>query len=124
MSSSRDIVAGAYDALAAGNVKGFIGVLDPAIEVHEPPCLPYGGSFSGIQEVLGMFGKAGPYLDSSQMVVEQLVADGDRVVAVLKMPLRDGSGAALMSEHWLLRDGKAVELRVFWEDPTILAMAA
>jgi ketosteroid isomerase-like protein len=120
MSENVEIVKGAYDALASGDVKGFIGVLDPGITVREPECLPYGGTFIGMQEVLGMFGKAGPLLDSGKSVVESIFGDGDRVAAVLRIPLRDGSGEAVMAEHWTLRDGKAVELDVYWRDPTIV----
>lgn len=122
--SSREIVAGAYDALLAGDVKGFLGVLDPEIVVSEPACLPYGGTFTGIKQVVGMLGQAGPFLDSSRMVVEHVIADGDRAVALLRVPLRAGDAEALVAEHWLLRDGKAVELRVFWADPTIVAAIA
>jgi ketosteroid isomerase-like protein len=120
MSENVQIVKDAYDALAAGDIKGFIGVLDPNVTVREPDCLPYGGTVTGMQEVLGMFGKAGPILDSSKTVVEQLFGAGDHVAAVLRIPLRDGTGEAVMAEHWTMRDGKAVELDVYWRDPTIV----
>ena len=121
-SENKEIVAGAYAALAGGDVKGFLAILDPDIQVSEPACLPYGGTYSGTKEVLGMFAKAGPVVDGGRTVVEHLVADGDRVVALLTVPLRSGGGEASISEHWQLRDGKAVRLDVFWADPTI-AMA-
>ena len=70
-----------------------------------------------------MFGKAGPLLDSGKTVVEQIFGDGDHVAAVLRIPLRDGSGEAVMAEHWTMRDGKAVELDVYWRDPTIVGAA-
>jgi ketosteroid isomerase-like protein len=120
MSDASTIVAGAYDALAKGDIKGFIGALDPNIKVTEPACLPYGGTFNGLDEVMGMFGKAGPLLDSSKMTVDSVYGEGDRVTAVLQMPLRDGSGVANMVELWTMRDGKAVELAVYWQDPTVL----
>jgi ketosteroid isomerase-like protein len=119
-STSRDIIGGAYEALVQGDVKGFLGVLDAEIEVSEPACLPYGGTFKGLKDVMGMLGRAGPYLDSGKLVVERLIADGDEVVAMLRIPLRDGSGEAEIAEHWRLRDGKAVELRVYWSDPSIV----
>ena len=120
MSDNVEIVKGAYDALAAGNIQGFIGTFDPGVIVREPECLPYGGTFTGMQEVLGMFGKAGPILDSGKTVVEQLFGSGDHVAAVLRMPLRDGSAEAVLAEHWTMRDGKCVELDVYWRDPTIV----
>src|ERR1700733_11981728 len=92
---NKQIISDAYEALAAGDVKGFLGVLDETIEVREPGALPYGGTYRGIGELLGMFAKAGPVLDSAKMRVEQLVGDDDTVVALLRIPLRSGAGEAL-----------------------------
>jgi ketosteroid isomerase-like protein len=121
---NKQIIQDAYDAMVSGNVKGFLEALDPEIEVREPDALPYGGVYRGIDELLGMFAKAAPVLGSSRMVVAELIAEGDSVVALLRIPLRDGSGEALISEHWRLRDGKAVELQVFWFDTGLVAATA
>jgi ketosteroid isomerase-like protein len=123
-SQNKQIIQDAYDAMAGGHVKGFLAALDPEIEVREPDALPYGGVYRGIDELLGMFAKAGPVLDSSRMVVQALTAEEDRVIALLRIPLRDGTGEALISEHWRLRDGKAFELQVFWFDLSLVAAAA
>jgi ketosteroid isomerase-like protein len=122
--ASRDIVKGAYDAILSGDFRGFLGVFDDGVVVSEPACLPYGGTFTGLDEVKAMLMKAGPVLDSGKMVVEEIVADGDHVVAMLRIPLRDGSADAVIAEYWVFRDGKAVELRVLWQDPTIVPAAA
>jgi ketosteroid isomerase-like protein len=121
---NRQIVEDAYRAMAEGNIKAFVAVLDPEIVVSEPERLPYGGTFTGVKEVLGMFGQAGPVLDAGRLVVEHSVADEDRVAVLLRIPLRSGAGDALIAEHWQMRDGKAVRLDVFWADPTIVAAAA
>jgi len=121
---NKQIISDAYTAMAAGDIKGFIGVLDPEIVISEPACLPYGGTFTGLGEVMGMFAKAGPVLDSGRLKIEELSADDDRVAAVIRVPLRDGSGEARIAEHWRLRDGKATALDVFWADPTIVANGA
>jgi hypothetical protein len=88
--------------------------------VHEPEALPHGGTYRGLDELKGMFAKAGPVLDASKLVVDELTADEDRVVALIRIPLRSGGGDAVISEHWRLRDGKAVSLQVFWLDPAIV----
>jgi ketosteroid isomerase-like protein len=114
---NKQIIKDAYEAMAQGDVRGFLVVLDPEIEVREPDGLPHGGTYRGLDELKGMFAKAGPVLDASKLAIEELTADEDRVVALLRIPLRNGEGDALISEHWRLRDGKAVSLRVFWFDP-------
>ena len=117
---NKQIVRGAYEGMAAGDAKAFLGVLDPAIELHEPPFLPYGGTHRGIEGVIGFFKQAAAVVAPGKLVVQDLVADGDTVVATLTLGLRNG-GEAQITEIWTLRDGKAVELRVFWFDPAVAA---
>jgi ketosteroid isomerase-like protein len=117
--TNREQVAGAYDALAAGDVKAFLAVLDDEIVLREPACLPYGGVARGITEVMALFGRAVPYLDSARLHVEELIEQDERVVAILRIPLRGGDAEARIVELWRLRDGRAVELEAFWSDPTI-----
>jgi len=120
---NKEIVAGAYAAMAAGNAGGFLGVLADDIEIHEPPCLPYGGVHRGQREVIAFLQQAAPFVAPGKLQIERLVAEGDTVVALLTLGLRDGSDA-LVTEIWRLADGKAVELRVFWFDPTLVPATA
>jgi ketosteroid isomerase-like protein len=121
--ANKQVVRGAYEAMAAGDGRGFLGVLAPDIELHEPACLPYGGVYRGPGEVIAFLQQAAAFVAPGKLAVEQLVAEGDTVVAILTLGLRDGS-EALVTEIWRLVDGKAAELRVFWFDPTIVAAAA
>ncbi len=118
---NKQIILDAYESMARGDVKGFLGVLDEGIEVREPDALPYGGTYRGIGELMGMFATAGPVLDSSGLVVDELSGDDDRVIALLRIPLRSGAGEALISEHWRMRDGKATHLQAFWFDTRLAA---
>lgn len=120
---NKEIVAGAYAAMAAGDARGFLGVLADDVEIHEPPCLPYGGVHRGKAEVVAFLQQAAPFMAPGKLQIERLVAQGDTVVAVLTLGLRDGSDA-LVTEIWRMVDGKAAELRVFWFDPTIVPAAA
>jgi ketosteroid isomerase-like protein len=120
---NKQIIKGAYEAMAQADVRSFLGVLDPQIEVREPDGLPHGGTYRGLDELKGMFAKAAPVLDSSKLAIEELTADEDRVVALLRIPLRGCDGDAVISEHWRLRDGKAISLHVFWFDPALAAAA-
>ena len=120
---NKQVVKGAYEGLAGGDVKAFLGVLHPEIEIHEPDALPFGGTYRGTEEILGFMGKAAQVLAPGQLEVEHLVAEGDHVVAVIRLGLQSG-GDARVTEHWLMRDGKAVEVRVFWFDPTVATASA
>lgn len=61
--TNRELVTGAYEALAAGDVRAFLALLDEHIVLREPVCLPYGGVARGIPEVMALFGRAAPYLE-------------------------------------------------------------
>ena len=112
--TNKQIVKGAYEAMSSGNVREFLGVLDEQIEVREPDGLPHGGTYVGLDELKQMFAKAAPVLDVANLELLELTAEDDRVVALLRIPLRNGGDMALISEHWRLRDGKAMALRAFW----------
>jgi ketosteroid isomerase-like protein len=121
---NKQIVSDAYRALAAGDVKAFLAVLAADVEVREPEPLPYGGTYRGIGELMEMFAEAGALLDPGKLCVESLTADGDRVIAVLRAPLRGRAGEALIAEHWRLRDGRATHIHVFWFDTTLAGRGA
>jgi ketosteroid isomerase-like protein len=118
--TNKQIVRSAYEAMTAGDLRGFLAALDEHIEVREPDGLPHGGSYVGLGDLKQMFGKAAPVLDVANLELHELTAEEDRVVALLRIPLRDGEAKALISEHWRFRDGKAVSLQAFWFDTGLL----
>ena len=65
-------------------------------------------------------GKAAPVLDVANLELHELTAEDDRVVALLHIPLRNGGGSALISEHLRLRAGKAIALQAFWFDAGVV----
>jgi uncharacterized protein len=117
---NKEVVRGAYDGMANGNPKAFLDALHPEITIHEPDPLPYGGTYRGHAEVMEFMKGAAGVMDVSRFDVEDLVADGDTVVARLTVGLH-GGGETMLSEHWTMRDGQAVELRVFCFDPTVVS---
>lgn len=118
---NKQVVQGAYEGLASGDVKAFLGALHPDVEIHEPDSLPFGGTYRGTEEVLGFMGEAAKVVAPGQLEVEKVIAEDDHVVAVIRMGLQSGDEARI-TEHWHMRDGKAAEVHVFWFD-TALATA-
>ncbi len=117
---NKQIVADAYAAMQGGDVPAFLAVLDEGIVVHEPDFLPYGGTANGREAFVRLLPKAAALLDISRLVVDELIAEGDSVVALFRIGLAGSNAEARLAERWLMRDGKAVELRVFWFDPPVL----
>lgn len=121
---NRAVVQALYDAGARGDVPALMDHLAEDIVVHEPPFLPYGGRYAGREAFLGMFGEIGNYLDLSAIALEYLVADGQRVIGVLRIPDRATGEPTLLAEQSTLRDGKVVEMRIFYFDPGSMITAA
>jgi ketosteroid isomerase-like protein len=117
--SNREIVERAYEALRVGDAPGFLGALDQQIVVHEPEFLPYGGTCHGLPEFVAKLPAAREVMDSSRMEIVELTAEEDRVAALLRVGVRGSEDNVLIAEHWRMRDGLAVELRVFWYEASL-----
>src|SRR5262245_41612082 len=121
---NKKMVRSAYEEMAGGNPAPFLGALHPEeIVLHEPDPLPYGGTYRGHKEIMGFMAQAVEVMDPGRLEIDALIAEGDRVVSLIRLGLKSG-GEALLTEHWVFRDGQAVELRVFWFDPTTAAAPA
>lgn len=95
-------------------------VLHEEAELHQPPALPYGGIYRGHEEMFALWKRIMGLLDGSTASVEYSLA-GDEVVAAVAhtKTLRSGRDA-LVSEDYLVRDGRISRIRVFWFDPSPL----
>jgi len=56
-------------------------------------------------------------LDFTHFKYESLVAEGDQVVALVSIGIADTDDSVLISEHWTVRDGKALSLLVLFFEP-------
>ena len=113
---NRRLVQDMYDAGVRGDVEGLMSKLAPDVAVHEPALLPYGAVYHGHQEFLDLFTKIAQVLDISKITLDYLVADGDRVIGVLRIPDPATGGQVLLAEQSTIRDGKIVEMRIFFHD--------
>lgn len=117
---NRAIVQALYAAGTRGDVEELLSYLAEDIVVHEPPFLPYGATYSGRDAFLPMFAEIARHLDVSTITIEHLIADRDHVIAVLRIPDRATGRDTVLAEHSTLRDGRVVEMRIFYFDPQSL----
>lgn len=115
MAGNIELVQGAYEALARGDVGAALEVLDENVEWHEAEHIPYwpGGPFHGRQAVLeGVFARLPEDFDDFTVEVQRVVGCGETVLvearyrATVKktgMPLD-----AQVAHIWDFRDGKTV----------------
>jgi ketosteroid isomerase-like protein len=116
---ARDIVKRFYDGGARSEITSFRNSLAEDFELFVPPQLPWGGTFNKSQYV-ALLPRVAAVLDFARMTYISLTAEGTHVVALIKIGVQGTDGSIVISEHWDIRDGKAVRLLVAYFDPTLL----
>lgn len=115
-SASRKLVEDMYAAGAAGDVDGFFARVSSHVVVKEPVFLPYGGTYRGLDAFKGLVGKVAAVLDLRTLTVESLIADGDHVVALVRVNTTAGEQVRL-AELSIVRDGTVAEMEIFMHNP-------
>jgi len=116
---SRAIVKRFYDGGARGEITSFRDSLAEDFELSVPPQLPWGGTFDKAQYV-ALLPRVAAVLDFKRLSYLSLTAEGTHVVALIKIGVQGTDDSIIISEHWDVRDGKAVRLLVAYFDPTLL----
>ena len=116
---AREIVKRFYDGGARGEITSFRDNLSEDFELFVPPQLPWGGTFNKDQYV-ALLPQVAAVLDFSRLTYMSLTAEGTHVVALIKIGVKGTDGSIIISEHWDVRDGKAIRLLVAYFDPTLL----
>ena len=121
------VVRRGYEALAGGDVDGFLALLDAGVEWTHPDELPYGGTHRGLpgmQEVLRLWGET---YEEMQVIPEEFLDAGDDVVVIGRYVVRPRGGESLTT--WFvnvfeLRDGRVARFRDFSDKAVRLALAS
>jgi hypothetical protein len=114
MPTNKQIIQGAYEAFAKGDVPSVLAVMDDKIEWTEAEGFPlYDGTFVGPQAVVdGVFMRLGEIGDDFTVTPTRFVAEGDTVVAVGTYSWKHrstGEPAKVQMAHvWTFRDGKII----------------
>jgi ketosteroid isomerase-like protein len=115
----REVVKRFYDGGARGEITSFGDSLAEDFELFVPPQLPWGGTFDKKQYV-ALLPRVAAVLDFARMTYVSLTAEGAHVVALIKIGVRGTDDFIVISEHWDIREGKAIRLLVAYFDPTVL----
>jgi hypothetical protein len=110
---SRRIGIEVYEAGSRGDLPGLLSLMADDLVVEEPGFLPYGGKYHGPQGLAELVGKIGAYLDLSSVRLDYLVADGARVIGIMRVKQVGTGEDVLLAEEYTIRDGKVSRLRIF-----------
>ena len=76
------VLRGAYAAFNRQDVPAVLTALDPEIIWQVPEELPFGGTFQGLEEVLGYFGSLAERFEALEVVVDRVLDAGPSHVVV------------------------------------------
>ncbi len=124
MSSNAEVIRGLYSAFARGDVPAVLQGLAPEIRWTEAEGFPYGGTYTGPEAVLAnVFMKLGTEWEGFAAVPRELVAEGDKVVALGTYSgtyVATGKRVEVPFAHaWTLRDGKAVTFQQYTDTAVV-----
>jgi ketosteroid isomerase-like protein len=120
---ARALVKSFYDGGARGEITSFASNLAENFELFVPPQLPWGGTFNK-QEYVDLLPRVASALDFANMKYLSLTAEGGHVVALIEIGVKGTDTSIIISEHWDVRNAKAIRLRVAYFDPTPLLSQA
>ncbi len=118
------LVKEGYEALASGDIEGFLARLDTGIEWTQSDLLPYGGTHRGIDgmhEVLRLWGTT---YEEMQVVPDEFLDAGDAVVVVGRYHVRLRAGDEI--DTWFVNildvlDGRITRFRDFSDKALLVA---
>ncbi|HYF24508.1 MAG TPA: nuclear transport factor 2 family protein [Baekduia sp.] len=121
---SKQLVQEFYASAASGDGAALAACVHDDFELEEPTCLPYGGTYQGLNGLQAALARVAAVLDFDKLEVESMVADGEQVVVTLRVGVQGSDALVRNAEHWTVRDGKVWRGRVFTFDPSPVLAAA
>ncbi|MBL8208009.1 MAG: nuclear transport factor 2 family protein [Blastocatellia bacterium] len=111
--SNLNIIQGAYEAFAKGDVPSVLGIMDGNIVWKEADGFPLAGTYNGPQGVLeGVFMRLGPLWEGFAVTPHELIDGGDTIVALGQYSgkaLATGKSLLVDFAHiWKFQDGKVI----------------
>src|ERR1700756_2112386 len=111
--TASEVVDAAYQAIGAGDLDAFIGLLADDCVLEEPAGHPTPGPWTGPEQIRAAFPRLAAALGLRGVNVDQIIGEGDRAFALVEVLLTAKSGAEssmTIVEVWDVRDGRVVRI--------------
>ncbi len=122
--SNKEIVLAFLNASVKGDESAMIELLHPDVQIIEADSLPYGGTIHSPQGFLDLIPRVFKTWDNTNVEVDHLIAEGDRVVLLAHMTGQGKNGGEKfnmpISEVWLVENGRIKEVRPYYFDTKLL----
>jgi ketosteroid isomerase-like protein len=112
-----ELVRAMYDRFRAGDTDGVLALQHPAIEIHDRPQAPDPQVYRGHEGVLRALRVSQEAFERLDMVPEEFLEVGDRVVVVFRFVGTGRESGVPIDERlahvWTIRSGKGVRMEVY-----------
>jgi hypothetical protein len=85
---------------------------DPAIAMHEPQMLPFGGDYRGVDDFQKFYPAVRSYYDFSTWELLGVYGDGDTVFATTRVNIANTSRHMYIAEQFTFSGRKLIDVRV------------
>lgn len=123
----RDVVVRVFDALGKGDLTAAEQLFDPALRIHEPASLPYGGQYQGAAGLRQLFGRFAALYDDLAIPPSAIHDAGAFFVALTTLTGRaKATGARIempLCEIFVVRGGRVVSITPFYWDTALTRSA-
>ena len=111
---NRLFISGMYACLQSQDIEKLLSMIDPNVTIHEPPFLSYGGAYHGINGFKELFPQILSYLNVFTVKVDSVLADGENVIAEVRVDTSDAESEVVLVEKFVIRNEKIVEIKLFF----------
>ena len=115
-SENKTLVEELYAAVSNNQIQGLLDVLDPNLVVYEPTYLPYGGRTEGLNNFVELYSEIIKYIDIPGLTLDEVIAEGENVVGLVRANCALGGPEVRIAEHFTVRDGKVVEITLYFHE--------
>lgn len=124
---NRELLTGALDQIEAGNIEAFWDIFDRDVTFHEASCLPYGGTYRGLEETKRGYAAMSATFSEMKSEMEAVLASRDLCILYQTITFRTAQagivGSFPVCEVFRFRDGKVIEWRACYFDACLMAKA-
>jgi ketosteroid isomerase-like protein len=117
-----------YDRIGAGGFEDAMKLMDPELVVHEPKELPYGGEYHGVEGFVDLTTRLSALVEVETVTPPTFLGAGDVAVAQMigrfTSPTTGRSVDTPIVELFSVRNGRIVDLDVYYKDPNAVASVA
>jgi|SRR5450432_1976964 hypothetical protein len=109
---NKALVRSFYEGGTNSTSKTYGEIFHSSFTVTVPRYLPWGGTSNLDKYLAQVLPQVTAVLDFSRCKIISLVAENNSVVIVVELGLKGTDGNVVISEHWEIKEGKAISLWV------------